>query len=111
MDLTKDIDTTAKDIRFGKLHIEANVHEGQVVSANITQETRQKKYSADDNAEAGKDMINILKNAQDNNRSGSLTFTAVVNSGKITRLIQNEVRQERYSPKKIVKPNEQGGSD
>jgi hypothetical protein len=94
-EITEKIRAALMDIEYGKVQLECTVHNGQVTTANIVGDSKFKKYKGVDNVDVGTDIITLIKNAQNNKRNGTLSFTVVMNEGVANRLIESDVTQVR----------------
>ena len=88
-----DIDQLLQDVPFGELQLSIKRHGGRVVGL-VVNTTRSEKY--DSNSQAAGAVLQMLKDASDEQVSGALTFTVTFNQGNISRVVKQGYTQKNY---------------
>lgn len=82
---------------FGDANLNVKFHNGKAfTSVASTSKIRQYK---DDNTKAVYEMAQAIKEATAAGKSGSVTFTAILNKGNITRVIFDDNDQKNILPR------------
>jgi hypothetical protein len=93
MNYLDDISKLIEEVDFGDVMVTVKRH---------TKKTHQvivhayESHKPKDNANAAAIIMQVIKDASDENFSGSLSFTVVMNRGKTTRLIKQDNMQIDY---------------
>lgn len=87
-----ELDRQLEDMRYGWSTFTIRVHEGDITDV-VGHQFRDVKYK-NENGKAVGDLVEILKEASDKKKSGSLSFTVVFDSGQIKKInLQHGVRK------------------
>lgn len=94
MSYIDDINTLIESVDYGDVQVTVKRH---------TKNTHQiiihsfESHKPRDNAEAAAIIMQVIKEATEKNFSGSLSFTVVLNKGKVSRLIKQDNAQIDYT--------------
>jgi hypothetical protein len=94
MSYLDDISSLIESVDYGDVQVTVKRH---------TKNTHQviihafESHKPKDNAQAAAIIMQVIKEATDKNFSGSLSFTVVLNKGKVSRLIKQDNMQIDYS--------------
>lgn len=94
MSYIDDINALIESVDFGDVQVTVKRH---------TKNTHQviihsfESHKPRDNAEAAAIIMQVIKEATEKNFSGSLSFTVVLNKGKVSRLIKQDNAQIDYT--------------
>ena len=84
-ELLQIIDHVAKDMKFGSLNINLDIHEGHIKSVEGN-ESSQLNYRGDGTSEAMQDILQLVDQERNIERSGKLTVTFDLRQGRVKRI-------------------------
>jgi hypothetical protein len=93
MNYLEDLSKIIEDVEYGDVMVTVKRH---------TKKTHQiiihafESHKPSDNANAAAIIMQVIKEATNANYTGSLSFTVVLNKGKVTRLIKQDNMQIEY---------------